>query len=622
MPFTQYGLAKLSHIRPTTVHLPTGFVRELASTRSQQALFSAIIEWMPRVIGAQRVSVGVPHGPDHLRLCSEPECSALPDGAVLPIATSFAGQAFRTQQVVELPVIGDSEAEEVEQLEAAGMQAALIAPMVSGEVCLGTINVANKAQHYFTRTDAQMLRSIADLTAAFLSVHQLADGAHERSKRDALTGLFNRSAVLAHLEICFETSRDSLAILHLDIDGFKTINDNHGHDCGDEMLQRLTERMQTVLAGDEILGRLGNDEFLIIVTDPHTDDALVEMAERLVAVCCAPITIRYIEIEPSVRVGIARADATTTSARDLLADADRAVHAAKTSHNAVQISNPMVRSQAALVSGIDQDLDIAMMSRAIVFNYQPICDMATSELMGLEALVRWHHKALGDLPASLITSRVWATGRTDTFTRWSLETITREFAAMRRRNRGFSGRVGINLTPRQLTWPGLLDCFLGAIEQVNLSPSDIIIEVVESAEITPGDACEITLNRLAESGAPIALDDFGTGHNALGYFTMFPIHAIKFDQSLVQAMPSSIAARSIVASLTLMADDLNVTPIAEGIETHEQAQLCAERGISLGQGWLYGRAHPISAFTNTTGFSPDNDSAAMSDEASLPQGSN
>lgn len=552
---------------------------------------------MPRVIGAQRVSVALPDDVGQLRLVSLGETSSLPEDSLLAIDSSFAGQAFRTQQVVELPVITDGEADEVESLAAAGMQSSLIAPLVTGDVCLGTINVANKAQYYFTRTDAQMLRSIADLTASFLSVHQLADAAHERAARDSLTGLFNRNAILEQLDHHYEASADSIALLHVDIDEFKTINDNHGHDCGDEMLQRLTERMQAVLGQGEILGRLGNDEFLIIVTDPQPDDMLVSLGQRIVDACSAPLTIRFIEIQPSVRVGIASADTKTTGARDLLADADRAVHAAKSSRSAIRISDTPIRSQAALVTSVDQDLDIAMMSRAMVFKYQPIRRLASSELLSLESLVRWDHRVFGDLSASLITSRVWATGRTDAFTRWSVETIVREYATLRRRHRGFTGQVGINLTPRQLAWPGFFDCLAGALEQAHLEPNDIVIEVVESDEISPGDLAEAVINRLAESGSSIALDDFGTGHNALGYFTMFPIHAIKFDQSLIQAMPESVAARSIVASLTSMAHELNVTPVAEGLETETQARLCIERGIDRGQGWLYGYAEPIAAFT-------------------------
>lgn len=581
------------------VTLPAGFVHDLARADTLTDILRATANWIPAIIDAERCSVALPVAGERLQIYALGEKLVMAEQSLLSLGHSLVGQAFESGQVVNISDLMSFDAEEVPHLTKAGLRSALVCPMVSGGRSLGTINLGNATVDHFTVADEVLLRSIADLIASFISVHQLAAAEQALARTDALTGCLNRRAILEHLTKCFEVDRATPSLLYLDIDHFKMINDTHGHVHGDAMLCTLSRRIKGVIGEADVLGRLGGDEFLVVVRSDAQGHAAYRLAERISDVCSMPISIRSVRAVAPLSIGVASAESSTSSSADLLHDADQAMYTAKGSGRPIAVADEKIRARSIMIAGIDRDLDLGMKSGAITYHYQPVRELATRQIVGAEALIRWHHPELGPIPPPLLIDRLEAAGRTEIFTRWSLRAIATQWQDARRQLPSLmAAQVSVNLMPRQLAWQGYADFHLELLDEFEFLPRHIIVEVVESDEVCPGDEAQKTLQRLCDADVEIALDDFGTGHNALAYFTMFPIHSIKFDRSLVGMMDRSDNARRILAGLAAMAKDLGVTSLAEGVETETEAQLCQAAEISLGQGWHFGRPKPLEEFIN------------------------
>jgi diguanylate cyclase (GGDEF)-like protein len=581
------------------VHLPADFIRAVASAADQESVLRATAEWMPRIIDAERSSVALPIDEDTLAIRSIGGTTPLSGPTRHAIANSMVGRAFRTKKIV---VIGDLAVErgyrDTTALAEAGLRSAVVGPLLSGGRCLGTINLAN-AQHDFFN-DAHLLlllSSVADLVASFLNVHQLAEAEKIRAATDDLTGAMSRRAALDELDRMLADPAGRPAVMFLDLDDFKQVNDSYGHLVGDVVLRTLTNRIDGLLTDQDRLGRLGGDEFVVVVHADPDGERAAAIAESILDACLEPIEIGSMRIVARLSIGMAVPTSDQTDATTLLGYADQAMYEAKAGGPAFVTADEGTRTQVALLATIDRELDDAMASGAIHFNYQPIREIDSGEIKGAEALIRWTHPTHGPIPPPLLIERVEATGRVESFTIWSLDLLARDLAHIREIVPHFHDKaLSFNLTPTQLSWSGCAQAHIDTCERFGFRPQDLLVEVVESSAIQPDDAAERTLLELAATGAVIALDDFGVGHNALSYFTRFPIHALKLDRSLIGGMQDNAAARSILKGLTSMAHDLGIVALAEGVETESEEQMCRDAGIDHVQGWLYGRPAPIADF--------------------------
>lgn len=580
------------------VGLPTGFLEELSLARSQEDVLVSVARWMSEIVPSERASIALPHDGFNLQIYALAGATILPQGTMLSMDRSLVGAAFEHQEVIRTHDLLTSSASEARRLVDAGLRSAIVCPLVSSGRSLGTLNLGNSRPGFFTEEHGVILRSIADLIAAFLAVHQMATNESRRADTDALTQCLNRQAVIDVLEDAFDNDVRPPSVLYIDFDGFKAINDAHGHLHGDEVLRILSKRIRGVIRDFDALGRLGGDEFLVVVRRDGNGRTAQRLAERIRDACASPITVHSIQLRPGLSIGIATATAATTSALELLQDADAAMYDAKRDDDrAISVADDDIRRHAAMVSTVDLDLDFGMASGQITFHFQPVCDLVSRRIMGAEALIRWNHPRLGWIPAPLLVERLEVTGRTNAFTRFSLNTIAAMWNEVRSRVPWLRHRpVAMNLTPRQLSWEGYADFHRTTMSAAGLDSGSIIVEVVESSEINPGDAAETTLQQLGDQHVKIALDDFGVGHNALGYFTMFPIHAIKFDRSLVGVVAQSEQIRTILGGLTSMSHQLGVLSIGEGIETETEATICTELGIVRGQGWHFGKPASLEDF--------------------------
>jgi len=582
-----------------SVALPTGFIEALAAATSRRGVLAATATWMPHMIDAERSSIAlpIPGSTDSLRIYAMAD-TVMAEGTVLPIEGSLVGTAYTTQNIVNVENLDSSTTAEAPVLRSFGLRSAIVCPLVIGGRSIGTVNLGNAKASFFTSDHETLLRVVVDLIASFMAVHDRAESEHARASTDHLTGLLSRSAILNHLHECFEDGHGARpSLLYLDIDGFKMINDTHGHGRGDEVLRVLANRVRRLLRADDRVGRLGGDEFLVVIAEDPDGTTAAEVAARISERCAEPIAFRSVRLQAGVSIGIASAGDEIDSADGLLHDADQAMYSAKGTVGRIGVANDELRKRAAMIATIDRDLDAGMRSRSIGYHFQPIRDLTTREILGAEALIRWSHPDFGMIPAPLLIERLEATGRTDAFTQWSLHTVMQDWSVVQNEIPWFIDKaVSVNLTPRQLGWAGYADFHLRSLRDFNFRPQDIIVEVVESSEIQVNDPAEATLQRLGESDVVIALDDFGTGHNALGYFTRFPIHAIKFDRSLVGVAPQSVNARKILAGLTAICNDLGVVSLGEGVETEVEARLCQQLGMTSGQGWHFGYPVPRPDF--------------------------
>ena len=596
------------------IALPPGFIEEIARARDQLSVLQTAAEWLPKIIGGERSSVSLPIGDDRLGIYAIGGDLVMKPGADLPIATSIVGEAFCSQQVVIVPDLELSDHAEAAVLRSGGLRSAMVAPMVSSGRSLGTLNIGNSQPDWFTQIDKQRISAIASLIASFMNVHELAERERTRATTDDLTGVLARQAVLEEVAAAFLSDPQRPSLLFVDMDGFKTVNDTHGHQAGDQVLRLVARRMERLLGERDALGRLGGDEFLILVREDPIGERASCLAAAMVESCATPIALGSVRIAPRLSIGVAAAEDAESSADQLLLDADQALYAAKRSGGGIARADAEIREQAALVAVIDRDIDVALERSLLEYHYQPIRCLASGDLLGAEALVRWNHPEFGAVPPPLLLERVEATGRIDRFTEWSLNRVASDLAYARllmpaHRDLTFS----VNLSRHQLAWSGCAESFFESCNVHGLQTSDLVAEVVESSEIQTGDAAEETLRTLAGSGAAIALDDFGTGHNALGYFTRFPIHAIKFDRSLVRAMATDDKARRILTALASMSRDLGIVTLAEGVETQRELELSAQAGIPHGQGWHFGRPASLAGLIALAQREAGNrDGAAMS----------
>ena len=416
--------------------------------------------------------------------------------------------------------------------------------------------------------------------------------------RDLLTGLADRHAVTEQLSAFLDDSPDqNLAVLFLDLDSFKEVNDSHGHAEGDRLLTVIAERLRNAVRPADLVGRLGGDEFLIVsATGPGADDALA-LAHRIARTVNEPLAVGVFDLHPQVSIGVATGAGSSTTGEQLLVDADVAMYEAKHTDVSVVLADRSLRQNARNRSAIDRDLLVALRNGDLCFHHQPVCRLVGGEVLGTEALLRWEHPELGYVPPLQIIERIESLGLTEEFNAWGVDRVCRDLAELRRRVPKFVDKqTSYNLTARQLEWSGYVEAHRAALAQHGLRDEDVIIEVTEQANLAGRHIAEETIRELAEAGALIALDDFGAGFNALVYFTRFPVQAVKVDRSLVDAAPRSRQGRAVLENLRDLADRLGIALVAEGIETEEELNVALEVGITEGQGYLLGRPVSIDEF--------------------------
>jgi diguanylate cyclase (GGDEF)-like protein/PAS domain S-box-containing protein len=422
---------------------------------------------------------------------------------------------------------------------------------------------------------------------------------------DPLTGLANRALFsdrLGHALSRLSRSTRSIAVLMLDLDGFKAINDSMGHDAGDEALKEIAARISGAARPGDTVGRLGGDEFTILLEE--LDDATFanEVADRVLELVRQPLLIQNVNLRVSASIGIVVCDAHETTPEALMRDADIAMYRAKADGRDRRVAfEPAMHARATKQLQISQDLAHALDRDELALYYQAIVDLEDGTPQGVEALIRWHHRDLGLVAPNDFISIAEQNGLILPIGRWVLERACAQAVAWHSGSpEGQKLTMSVNVSGRQLNHDSLVPDVRRALANSGLDPQYLILEVTESVVMSDIDMVIRRLNELKELGLSIAIDDFGTGYSSLAYLRQLPVDILKIDKAFIDAAASGDpGGDAIMRAIVHLSEGLHLRTIAEGVEDARQAVHIKELGCQSAQGFLFSRPMPpdeIGAF--------------------------
>ena len=415
---------------------------------------------------------------------------------------------------------------------------------------------------------------------------------------DALTGLPNRGQLHERIEAVLERLRDEpsrrCALLYLDVDRFKVINDNLGHLAGDEFLREIARRLQLCVRKPDLVARLSGDEFGILLEHVAPDDGDAgttpsAVAQRVLDVLTEPMRIAGRMLEPSASIGIAIGDARYTQADELVRDADSALYRAKgLGRKRWHLFDESLQRFAVDVLAIEAELREAMLQDQLEPYLQPIVRLDDGQVVGHEALVRWNHPQRGVLAPGDFLQVAEDSGLVDAID-WRIFKRSMTHAAAL----DDDTYLTINVAPRHLHGEDFARRLLGLLSRTGLAPSRLVIEVTEGSLLDDSGCVRNLLEQLQDAGVGVALDDFGTGYSSLSYLHAFPLRMIKIDRTFLAALGKPGNCAAVVSAVIALARALGMAVVAEGIETQEQHRLLLGLGCGFGQGYLLGRPAPV-----------------------------
>jgi len=427
---------------------------------------------------------------------------------------------------------------------------------------------------------------------------------------DSLTGLGNRKLFQDRLNrlvdqaVPEEAGQPPLALLMVDLDHFKTVNDTLGHAMGDRLLVSAAERLRACVRGGDTVARLGGDEFAIIAPELPSGIAAAELAARLNQALIQPFLLDQQEVYVSASIGIALYPEDAVGSDLLLRCADMALFDAKAKgRSGFQFYTPEQTEQARERVTLEADLRKALERHELELHYQAKVDMDGARLVGAEALLRWRHRERGLVQPDRFIRLAEDTGLIVPIGEWVLREACITARAWNLHHRGAQPlKIAVNLSPRQFWAPNLLNMVCDVLVQTGCRPEWIELEITESLLLdSRGQVAEVLLD-LRDMGFTLAIDDFGTGYSALGYLTRFPIGTLKIDRSFVNEVASHPEREAIVRAIVSMGHSLKLNLVAEGVETQAQAAVLQGLGCSLAQGWLYGRPMARATFEQVHGL--------------------
>jgi diguanylate cyclase (GGDEF)-like protein/PAS domain S-box-containing protein len=423
---------------------------------------------------------------------------------------------------------------------------------------------------------------------------------------DVLTELPNRRLILSFLDDALAETGEAerLSVIFVDLDRFKLVNDNLGHQIGDLLLQKVAERLSASVGSDDLVGRLAGDEFVVVSRDPRDIDAAREFAGEL----CRGLSDTRFDVDGSdlavsASAGIAFVSAGDSDADSLLREADLAMYLAKQrGRQRVEVFDEHLRTEAREAFELREELRRAIDEDGLSVHYQPILAFGdgTYPITGMEALARWDHSVLGSISPGRFVPVAEESGLVIGLGNFVLRRACADLAKLRRTYDWAEHLwVAVNLASRQLLDPDLFDRVNSALEVNGLEPSALHLELTESAMMENVDVVTDTLDRLDEIGIRLAIDDFGTGYSSLAYLKRFPVSEVKIDRSFVMAVEAEGEDAEIVASTIDLAHHLGKRVVAEGIETPGQLEVLRAWGCDYAQGFLFSKAVPADQLDET-----------------------
>ncbi len=425
---------------------------------------------------------------------------------------------------------------------------------------------------------------------------ELEEQLRHQAFHDSLTGLPNRALFLERVAQaqarCPDPERP-LAVLFIDLDNLKIINDSAGHESGDALLRALGDRLRRATRPADTAARLGGDEFAVLLVDPETAPHAPEVAARLLAELTRPVLLDGRSLRPGASIGVATSDS-LGGAEDIVRAADGAMYAAKTAGKGrVEVFQPRHHAAEMARQQLRADLQQALDDDQFVLHYQPVVDLVTGGITSFEALLRWQHPTRGLVPPAEFIPLAEESDLILCIGRWVLQQACRHASDWQRSgSRGAGVKVGVNLSARQFREAGLVEEVTRAITEAQLDPRLLILELTETLLMQDGAVTKTRIADLRDLGITLALDDFGTGYSSLSYLRRFPIDILKMDKSFLDEVPGNLQDEALVRAIVDLSSTLDLQLVAEGVETPEQAAALAALGCPFGQGYHFARPMP------------------------------
>lgn len=472
----------------------------------------------------------------------------------------------------------------------------------------GLLCVLDEVPRAWTPDELRMLAEFGNMAGTELQLrHMLADRElreqrlRHDSVHDSLTGLPNRALFMKRLADATQRSRrgqDGLfAVLFLDVDGFKLVNDSMGHHVGDELLVKIARRLEQCVRGGDIVARLGGDEFAILLERiGDVRDAAV-IAERVQEALEGPVSIGGYEHATSASIGVALSSGANEQPEYVLRSADIAMYRAKNSgRGRYEMFDRAMHAEALTRLQIENDLRHAFEREEFFLHYQPIVALGTGRIVGVEALVRWRHYERGVVSPATFVPVAEDTGLVVPLGRWVLREACRQAVQWQQHAPEGSGQpfaVSVNLSVREFAQPDLVRAVAAVLQETGLPPRALRLEITESAIISQKHPAIEIVEQLRALGVGIHLDDFGTGYSALSYLHRLPLDAVKVDRAFTSSIDQEERPLHVVRAIVSLAHAIGLEMVAEGVTTQAQLSLLREMGCNLAQGFIFSR--PCSA---------------------------
>ncbi len=475
----------------------------------------------------------------------------------------------------------------------------LVAPMIAEGLPVGAIVIEHRSRSVFgvERRVMSVLAQFAAVAALNFRNAVLLRHVQDLAERDSLTGAANRRMFQQALERTLASpsrgASKTTAVLFLDVDDFKVVNDTLGHAAGDALLVGVTERISALVREGDLVARLGGDEFAVLTADDSDLHRSRAMAERLVRELRAPFLIRDEQVAVTASIGIASARGSDLSAEDILRNADVAMYMAKANGKArFAIFDPGMHAAIRERHELGAQLQRAVELDQLRLVYQPIVELATGRVAGLEALVRWQHPQRGVITPGEFIEIAEENGAILPIGQWVLREACQHAGNWQREGLTPKGIfLCVNVSAREVQQPEFVASVRTTLEEAGVEPSTLMLEITETALLKATGPTMATLGELRTLGVQVVIDDFGTGYFSLSHLRQFPVDALKIASEFVQDSNTDARSAALAGAIVALSQSLDITTVAEGIETAEQAQRMKALGCAFGQGFFF--ATPI-----------------------------
>lgn len=485
------------------------------------------------------------------------------------------------------------------RFESYGQGFVVLIPVILSSDIKGVLLLGFESEFNMSQDKLQRVVDLAGRFAVALSSVEREEELYRQAHFDVLTGLPNRQLLKDRLEQHIASARidqHSGALLFLDLDRFKGINDVYGHSVGDAVLIQAAKRIVSEVRDRDVVARLGGDEFIVVLPNVRNESIVRQTAERLLTRLSEAFTVQDMDHHVSASIGIVMFPADGDSVETLLKNADAAMYRAKDAgRSRFEFFSERLNAESRRKIGLERDLREAFRAGQLAVHYQPQFDIATGEICGAEALLRWEHPEEGHVAPTEFIPLAEDSGLIVDLGAWVIQRACEDLCAIL--DKGMHpGPVSVNVSTRQLRDAGFRRAVMEPIRRFGIHPGYIQLEVTETAVAENRDSAIAVLDSLRRHGVRVAIDDFGTGYSSLSYLQQMPFDVIKIDKSFIDTIGSGVTSNNICRTIIRMAEELGKKSIAEGVETQEQIDFLRRNGCDYVQGFYYSEALPQDLF--------------------------